>query len=147
MVAVKFSVDPSVTAKATLEAHLIPTVRSYLILMLIIVLTRGPQLSMGVTVFGKDIASLFLDLDAGVQVALNATAGADLSGSTDGSATASESTEACVDVSSPISFNVGATGDLPGLSNSPTIPVFQKSFDIFQVSRCAYDQRDSGLDR
>ncbi|KLO13395.1 hypothetical protein SCHPADRAFT_366949 [Schizopora paradoxa] len=111
---VKFSVDPSVTAKATLEAHLIPT------------------LSMGVTVLGKDIASLFLDLDTGIEVALNATAGADLSASTDGSATASESTEACVDVSSPISFNVGATGDLPGLSNSPTFPIFQKSFDIYQ---------------
>lgn len=83
---------------------------------------------------GQDGAFIFLNLDAGVEVELNATAGADLSGSTDGSATASESTETCIDVLSPISFNVGATGKFLGISDTLSIPIYKKSYNIYQVS-------------
>ncbi|KLO12153.1 hypothetical protein SCHPADRAFT_941424 [Schizopora paradoxa] len=107
---VSFSVSPSVTADANLQAHLIPT------------------LSLGVSAFDNS-ASLFVNLDAGLEVDLNATVGAVVSGS--GSAT--ETAEACVDISSPISFNVGADGDFFGIiDDSISFPIFTDSFQIYQ---------------
>ncbi|KLO12152.1 hypothetical protein SCHPADRAFT_433347 [Schizopora paradoxa] len=111
---VQYSLTPSITADADLEVHLIPT------------------LSFGVSAF-KNSVSVFVDLDAGLEVNLNATVEGDLSGSTDGSASASESAEACIDISSPISFNVGATGDFFGIiDESLNVPIFEKTFDIYQ---------------
>ncbi|KLO17807.1 hypothetical protein SCHPADRAFT_151790 [Schizopora paradoxa] len=111
---VQFSLDPSITAKATLEAHLIPT------------------LSLGLSAFDNTV-NVFVDLDAGLEVDLNATVSGDLSVSTSGSASASESAKACVDISSPISINVGATGDLFGIiDESTSIPIYEKTFDIYQ---------------
>lgn len=48
---------------------------------------------------------------------------------------ASESAQACMDLSSPISFNVGATGDFFGLiDDTLSVPIYEKTFDIYQVS-------------
>ncbi|KLO10486.1 hypothetical protein SCHPADRAFT_517251 [Schizopora paradoxa] len=107
---VSFSLTPTVTADADLEVHVIP------------------QLGFGISAFSNS-ASVFVNLDAGVEVDLNATVTGDVSGS----GSASESAEACIDITSPISFNVGASGDFFGIiSDSISEPIFSDTFQIFQ---------------
>ncbi|KLO16502.1 hypothetical protein SCHPADRAFT_937851 [Schizopora paradoxa] len=110
---VQFSLDPSVSAEATLEAHLIPT------------------LGFGISAFDNS-ATVFVDLDAGLEIDLNATVEGAVTIST-GGGSASESAEACIDVSSPISFNVGASGNFFDIiSGSTSIEIFEETFEIYQ---------------
>ena len=93
------------------------------------------QLDFGISVFGKNVATIFLDLDSSATLDLSLEAGANASISTNGDKSASAGVEGCVDLKGGFSANVGAQGSLLDLFNADTqIPIFSKEFELFQVS-------------
>ena len=93
------------------------------------------QLNFGISLLGKNVATIFLDLDSSATLDLSLEAGANASISTSGDKSASAGVEGCVDLKGGFSANVGAKGSLLDLINADTqIPIFSKEFELFQVS-------------
>ncbi|KAK1226351.1 hypothetical protein PQX77_010678 [Marasmius sp. AFHP31] len=108
----KISVAPSVSSKAVLEAHLIPT------------------LLLGLNVFkGEFGANIFLDFDGSATVTMNLDANA--TASTDGSK--SGDVNGCIDVGSGFDVNAGADASFFGLFDKSTkVNLFTKKFELFK---------------
>ncbi|KLO12154.1 hypothetical protein SCHPADRAFT_433397 [Schizopora paradoxa] len=112
---IQFSIDPSISADAELEVHIIP------------------QYIMGIASFG-DAVDVVANLDSGLGIMLNTTILEDLvSLPADESVVGSADAMACADIFSSTSFSVSATGNLLGIiDNSLSIPILEKTFDIYQ---------------
>ncbi|PAV18281.1 hypothetical protein PNOK_0676700 [Pyrrhoderma noxium] len=124
----KLSAVSDVSANATLEAHLIPS------------------LNVGVSAFGSS-ASVFLDLDTSATLNLGLDANANASVSTNGTKAASADVDGCVDIKAGVAINAGAEGDFFGIfDKTAQITLFEKEFDIFQkcFSEAAATKRELG---
>ncbi|KAI0056899.1 hypothetical protein BV25DRAFT_1864173 [Artomyces pyxidatus] len=110
------STSPTLDAAANVEGHLIPT------------------LNIGVNALnGAAEATVFLALDASATIALNTTAQAPLSASTSAGASAGVTAQGCVDVSTALNVNAGATANFLNLfDQSKTVSLFNQNFDLFQ---------------
>ncbi|KAL5520933.1 hypothetical protein ACEPAF_2936 [Sanghuangporus sanghuang] len=110
----KLSASPNIESNATLEAHLIPT------------------LKFGLEVLGTN-ANIFLDLDAFAALDLGLVAGATASVDSSGATNASAQVGGCVDVNGGVSINAGADASFFGLfDTSAVIALFSKDFDLFR---------------
>ncbi|KAL0065776.1 hypothetical protein AAF712_007264 [Marasmius tenuissimus] len=119
----KISVAPSVSSKAVVEAHLIPT------------------LLLGVKMFkflGGAGANVFIDLDGSATVTMNVDANA--TASTDGSK--SGDVNGCIDVGSGFDVNAGADASFFGLFDKSTkVNLFTKKFQLFKKCVPGSNQR------
>ncbi|KAL5478586.1 hypothetical protein ACEPAI_2770 [Sanghuangporus weigelae] len=110
----KLSASPNVESNATLEAHLIPT------------------LKFGLEVLGTN-ADIFLDLDAFAALDLGLAAGASASVDSTGATSASAQVGGCVDINGGVSVNAGSDASFFGLFDANTeIALFSKDFDFFK---------------
>ncbi|KAF7794340.1 hypothetical protein EIP86_005474 [Pleurotus ostreatoroseus] len=108
--------SPQVAAQASLEAHVIPNI------------------AFGINVLGKLAdANINLDLDTSAKLSMSLQAGANLSKSTNGTSSAADQFDGCVDVSSTLAVNAGADASFLDLFDpSTTVSLFSKTFDLFQ---------------
>lgn len=93
------------------------------------------QLAFGIDVLGGLAdASINLDLDTSAKLTLTGQASANLSTSTNGTSSTTDSFSGCVDVSSTLAVNAGASGSFFDLFNpSTSVTLFSKTFDLFNV--------------
>ena len=106
--------DTNVTGSVSLTGHLIP------------------ELVIGIDAFeGVVKSSISLSLDASATVAVNGNAG--ISASTDSPAVLT-SQGACVDISTALAVNAGASAGLFDIFNTgASVNLFKKSFDLYNV--------------
>jgi len=107
------SADPSIEGSGSAELHLTPT------------------LQLGLNAFMNKVqADVFVDLDVGVQ--FNAT---NLDSGVFAAANGSDSFSGDIDISIPLSINVGANGDFFGLlKGRDQLQVFEHTFNVFSKS-------------
>ncbi|KAJ7929627.1 hypothetical protein B0H13DRAFT_1964126 [Mycena leptocephala] len=110
------SVAPSVSSKAVLAGHVIPS------------------LDLGVSALGGVAqATISVQLDGSVTATMSLEAAATAGVSTTDPASASGSVNGCVDIGAGIDVNVGASADFFGLFDPSTkVNVFTKKFDLFK---------------
>lgn len=106
--------ETNVTGSVSLTGHLIP------------------ELFIGIDAFdGLVQSSITLSLDASATVAVNSTAG--ITDTSNSSAVVTPQ-GACVDVSTALAVNAGASADLFDIFKSGTsVNLFKQSFDLFNV--------------
>ncbi|KAJ7474868.1 hypothetical protein FB451DRAFT_1558119 [Mycena latifolia] len=96
-----------------------------------------PELKLGLEAFSVVKASVYLDLVASADIALdlNANANATVTGTEAGDAGASGSVDGTIDIGAAFSANVGATGSLFGLiSDSAKYTLYSGKWDLYSKS-------------
>jgi hypothetical protein len=137
VIGLKLSASPSISAKGTLEGHVIPTVR--LIFPHYVSAMTPAQVRFGVSAFvGIAHASVFLDLDASATVGFQLNAAANVSTETGkdiGTVNhADASADGCVDIGAGLDVEAGADGSFFGLFKADTkVSLFAQKFEILKV--------------
>lgn len=119
----QLSANPSITATGNIQAHLIPTVSSFLILCRSCPCSPIFQISFGINA---------LDGLADVNVDLNVDASAQMSLSL--SKSLNTAFAGCADISTGLSVNAVAGGDFFGLFNKSTkVSLYSHTWDLWKV--------------